>query len=94
MKLAVHLVKQRKILVNQRINFSKPKTNLYLNWCYNEHVTNLRYIVIYHFCLGSALKIFTNDEYKISLNGTVYGFSVSHSSIKKVLITYSILINV
>ena len=34
-------------------------------------------------CLGNVLKDFTNDEQsEISLNGTVYDFSVDHSSIK------------
>ena len=37
----------------------------------------------YNFCLGSESKDFTRDEQsEISLNGTVYGFSVDHSSIK------------
>ena len=34
--------------------------------------------------LGSVLKDFTKDEQtKTPLNGTVYGFSLDHSSIKK-----------
>ena len=38
----------------------------------------------YNFCLGSKSKDFTkNEQSEISLNGTVYDFSVSHSSIKK-----------
>ena len=38
----------------------------------------------YNFCLGSVSKGFTKDENsKISLHGTVYDFSVDHSSIKK-----------
>ena len=38
----------------------------------------------YNFCLGNASQDFTKDEQsEISLNGTVYDFSVDHSSIKK-----------
>ena len=38
----------------------------------------------YTFCLGSVSKDFTKDEQsEISLNGTVFDFSVDHSSIKK-----------
>ena len=38
----------------------------------------------HNFCLGSISKDFTKDEQcKISLNGTLYDFSVDHSSIKK-----------
>ena len=41
-------------------------------------------MIWYNFCLGSASKDFTNNEQSlISLNGTVYNFSVNHSSIKK-----------
>ena len=38
----------------------------------------------YNVCLASMSKDFTKDEQiKMSLNGTVYNFSVDHSSIKK-----------
>ena len=38
----------------------------------------------HNFCLGSISKDFTKDEQSgICLNGTVYDFSVDHSSIKK-----------
>ena len=38
----------------------------------------------YEFCSGSASKDFTNDEMKgISLNGTIYDFSVDNSAIEK-----------
>ena len=38
----------------------------------------------YSFCLGSKSKDFTKvEQSQISLNGTVHGFSVDHSSIKK-----------
>ena len=38
----------------------------------------------YNFCLKSLSKYFTKDEQSdISLNGTVYNFSVRHSSVKK-----------
>ena len=41
-----------------------------INWC--------------DFCLESISKKFTKDEKnEISLNGTVYNFSVDHSSIKR-----------
>ena len=37
-----------------------------------------------NFCLGSVSQDFTKDEQsEISLNGTVYDFSVNHTSIKK-----------
>ena len=39
----------------------------------------------YNFCLGSISKDFAKDEQKdVSLNGTVYDFSVHHWPIKKV----------
>ena len=35
-------------------------------------------------CLGNVSKDFTkNEQSEISLNGTVYGFSVDHSSVNK-----------
>ena len=38
----------------------------------------------YNLCLGSISKDFTKDEQsEISVNGTVYDFSVDHGSIKK-----------
>ena len=38
----------------------------------------------YNFCLGSISKDFTKDEQsKICLNDTAYGFPVNHSSNKK-----------
>ena len=38
----------------------------------------------YNFCLGSVSKEFTKDEQnEISLNGTLYDFSVDHSSVTK-----------
>ena len=38
----------------------------------------------YNFCLGSVSKDFTKDQQsEDSLNGTVYNFSVDHSSLKK-----------
>ena len=44
-----------------------------------------------NFCLGSASKDFTKwkiEKNEISLNGTVYDFSVDHSSIKKVVLNF------
>ena len=41
-------------------------------------------IIWYNFCLRSVSKDFAKDEeHEIYLNGTVYDFSVDHSSIKK-----------
>ena len=41
-------------------------------------------IILYNCCLRSISKDFTKDELsEIFLNGTVYDFSVDHSSIKK-----------
>ena len=38
----------------------------------------------YNFCLGTISKDFTKDEQcEICLNGTVYDFTVDHSSIEK-----------
>ena len=38
----------------------------------------------YNFCLGSMSKDFTkNKQSEISVNGSVYDFSVDHSTIKK-----------
>lgn len=47
----------------------------------------------YIFCLKSVSKIFTGDEQSwISINGTVYDFSVDHRLIKK--ITFFIFANI
>ena len=41
-------------------------------------------IIWYNFCLRSVSKDFSKDEeHEIYLNGTVYDFSVDHSSVKK-----------
>ena len=38
----------------------------------------------YEFCLENISKVFTKNEHnEISLNGTVYDFSVNHSSVEK-----------
>ena len=60
-------------------------------WCYlyvnKTKIYKFRtddYTRWHSFCLGSISKNFTKDEQnEISLNGTVYNFSVDHSSIKK-----------
>ena len=79
------------------INFSKANTKLCLSLYYNGdesylHVNKTEIYKVkvkdimswYNFCLGSVSKGFTKDEKsKISLHGTVYDFSVDHSSIKK-----------
>ena len=39
---------------------------------------------MYDFCFGSISKDFKKDEQsKISLNGTIYDFSVDHKSVRK-----------
>ena len=79
------------------INFSKAKTKFCLSLHYNgdESYFYVNKIEIYkfkakdkiswsNFCLGSVSQDFTkNEQNEVSLNGTVYGFSVDHSSIKK-----------
>ena len=79
------------------INFSKAKTKFCLSLHYNGdesylHVNKTEICKFkandnkswHNFCLGSISKKFTKDEQReISLNGTIYDFSVDHSSIKK-----------
>ena len=82
---------------NQKNNFSKAKTKFCLSLHYNDDESYLCVskteickfkandnISWYNCCLGSKSKDFTKDEQReISLNGTVYDFSIDHSSIKK-----------
>ena len=80
------------------INFSTVNTKFWLSLLYNGDGSylyvnktqiykfkakyNIRW---YRFCWGSESKDFTKDKQsEISLNGTVYDFSVDRSSIKKV----------
>ena len=79
------------------INFSKENKKFCLNLHCNGdesylHVTKKEIckfkakdnISWYNFCLRSISKDFTKDDQsEISLNGTMYDFSVDHSSIKK-----------
>ena len=84
-------------LVQNSINFRQAKTKFSLTFYYNSDENflyvnkteickfkandNIRW---YKFCLGSVSKDFKKDQHsEISLNGTVYDFSVDHSSIKK-----------
>ena len=54
----------------KKTNIWKFKANNSISW--------------YDFCLGGKLKGFTKDEQsETSFNGTIYDFSVDHSSIKK-----------
>ena len=72
------LVQQEKIvltLVNQTQNGNK--TEIY-KFKVNDNIS------WHNFCLGNVSKNFTkNEQSEISLNGTVYGFSVDHSSVNK-----------
>ena len=89
----ITLVQQEK----NSINFSKLNTKLCLSlqcdgdesYLYVNKTEIYKFkakdnISWYTFCLGSVSKDFTKDEQsEISLNGTVFDFSVDHSSIKK-----------
>ena len=72
------LVQQEKIvltLVNQTQNGNK--TEIY-KFKVNDNIS------WHNFCLRNVSKDFTkNEQSEISLNGTVYGFSVDHSSVNK-----------
>ena len=88
------LVQQKK---KNSINFSKANTKFCLSLHYNGNESYLYVnkteiqkfkgkdnISQYNFCLGSVSKDFTKDKQsKISLDGTVYDFSIDHSSIEK-----------
>ena len=91
--LMIALVQQKK----NYINFSKGNTKFGFNLHYNGDESYLYInkteickfkakdnISWYNFFLGSVSQDFTKDEQiEISLDGTVYDFSVDHSSIKK-----------
>ena len=82
----VVLVQQEKKLVKQIQDFTYVYilrfTALYIKQIFKFKAKDN--ISWYNFCLGSKSKDFTkNEQSEISLNGTVYDFSVSHSSIKK-----------
>ena len=78
-----------------KINFSKAKIkfcfSLHINsdesYLYVNKTEICKFkandnISVYNIYLGSVSKYFTNDEQcEMSLNSTVYGFSVYHSSI-------------
>ena len=80
----------------KKISISVANTELCLKLHYNDDESYLYVneteiykfkaednISWYNFCLGSVSQNFTKDEQsEISLNGTVYDFSVDHSSIK------------
>ena len=79
------------------INFTKANTKFCLSLHYNGEESYLYVnkteickfkakdnVSWYNFCLGSVSKDFTKDKQtEISLNVTVYDFSVDHSSIRK-----------
>ena len=81
------------------INFTKANTKFGLSLIYNGkgddsylYVSKTEIYTFrskdnkswYNFCLGSVSQNFTRDEQSgISFNGTVFDFSVDHSSIKK-----------
>ena len=79
------------------INFSKANEKFCLRLHYNRDESYLRVnkteiyifkaknnIGWHNFCLRNVSKDFTKDEqWGISVNGTVYDFSVGHSSTKK-----------
>ena len=87
------LVQQKK----NSMHFSKANTKLCLSLYYNGDESYLYVnetdiykfkakdnISWYYFSLTSTLKDFTRyEQCEIFLNGTVYDFSVNHSSIKK-----------
>ena len=82
----VVLVQQEKKLVKQIQDFTYVYilrfTAMYIKQIFKFKAKDN--ISWYNFCLGSKSKDFTkNEQSEISLNGTVYDFSVSHSSIKK-----------
>ena len=66
------------------MNYNGDESYLYVN---KKEIYKLKAkynISWYNFCLGSISQDFTKDEQsEISLNGTVYDFSVDHISIKK-----------
>ena len=90
--LRIALVKRKR-----NINFSKAKTKFCWSSHYNGDESYLyvnkteickfktkNNISWYNFCLRSVSKGFTKDEpCVISLNNTLYDFSVDHTSIKK-----------
>ena len=79
------------------INFSNAKKKFSFRLYYNSvnsclHVSETEIykfkehdkVSWYEFCLGSISKDFTKDEQReIFINGTVYDFTVDHSSIQK-----------
>ena len=79
------------------VNFNKANTKfslrLHYNWDESYLIVNKTEICKfkakdniswYTFCLGSVSKDFAKDEQsEISFNGTVFDFSVGHSSIKE-----------
>ena len=81
-------MQHRKII----INFNKTKTNFCLSLHYNGDESYLyvnktetsKFKTWYNFCLESVSNNFTKEKQSgISSNGTPYGSSVNHVSIKK-----------
>ena len=84
----IALMQHRKII----INFNKTKTNFCLSLHYNGDESYLyvnktetsKFKTWYNFCLESVSNNFTKEKQSgISSNGTPYGSSVNHVSIKK-----------
>ena len=70
-------------LLNQ-IHYNGDESYLYVNKTAIYKFEAKDNVSWYNFCLGSASNDFTKDDQsEIYLNGTVYDFSLDHSSIKK-----------
>ena len=82
----IALVKRKRILVLTLIKHTKFCISLHHNVDESYlHVKNYDNISWYDFCLGSIPKDFTKDDLsELSLNVTIYRFSLDHGSVKKV----------
>ena len=78
-KLVLTLVKQRQVFV-WIMHYNGVSCYLHLNKTKICELDSYNSIICYDFCLWSVSKDLMNDEKsQISLNGTVYDFSVNHS---------------
>ena len=69
---------------SQSLHYDGKESYLYLNKREIEKILAQDDVRWYKFCLGGVSKDITKDELnEISLNDTVYDFSVGHSSIRK-----------
>ena len=76
---------ERKLLIMiVSLHYNDDESHLYVNKtgiCEFKANDNMSW---YNFCLGSISKDFTKDEQsQISLDGTLYNFSVNHTLMKK-----------